>query len=133
MRAVGGLSAIPGWMYDKFAFNVYEDDTPKLIVDWSPLFRNFADLSWIKPEDIPQLALAFHAKIADSVACLAHYGASKTGNRNILLSGSIFMNGVLLELVLGKLRSENYNVFIHRNVPMDGSGICVGQAFNAAY
>ena len=133
MRAVGGLSAIPGWMYDKFAFNVYEDDTPKLIVDWSPLFRNFADLSWIKPEDIPQLALAFHAKIADSVACLAHYGASRTGNRNILLSGSIFMNGVLLELVLGKLRSENYKVYIHRNVPMDGSGICVGQAFNAAF
>lgn len=133
MRAVGGLNAIPAWMYDKFSFNVYEDDTPKLVVDWSPLFRNFADLSWVKPENIPQLSLAFHAKIADSVASLAHYGASKTGTRDILLSGSIFMNGILLELVLGKLRSENYNVYIHRNVPMDGSGICVGQAFNAAY
>ncbi|MBO5958796.1 MAG: carbamoyltransferase HypF [Lentisphaeria bacterium] len=133
MQAVGGLASVSGWMYDKFAFDCYEDDTPKMVVDWAPLFRNFADLSWIRQEDIPRLALAFHAKIADSIACLAHYGATKTDTRDILLSGAIFMNGILLDLVLGKLRKEKYNVYIHRSVPMDGSGICVGQALNAAF
>lgn len=132
MRAPGGLKNVPGWMYDKFSFTESVDDTPKKVIDWTPLFRNFADLSWVKAEDVPALALAFHAKIADAVACLAHYGVSRTGVRDILLSGSLFMNGILLELVQGKLRSEGYRVYIHRNVPMDGSGLCVGQAWHAA-
>lgn len=132
MRATGGLQGIPGWMYDKFEFDTREDDSPKLVVDWTPLFRNFAEPGWITPENVPSLALAFHAKIADAVAYMAHYGAARARINDIVLSGSLFMNGILLDLVLGKLRAEKFNVFFHRSVPMDESGICVGQAYHAS-
>ncbi len=131
MRAAGGLENVPGWMYDKFNFDFHEGDSSKLMIDWKPLFRNFSDPDWIKPEFIPQLALAFHAKIADSVAAMVHYGAERTGVRDVVLSGSMFMNQFLLELVTGKLRAEKYNVFIHRQVPLDESCICIGQAIHA--
>lgn len=133
LRATGGIQNIPVWMYDKFNYDVQFDDVPKILIGWDPLFRNLADPSWIKPEYIPQLALAFHVKIADAVAEMAHYGAEQTGLNDILLSGDLFTNGILLDLVIGKLRSVGFKVHIHRTVPMDGSGICVGQAWNAGY
>ena len=133
LRAAGGIQNIPLWMYDKFNYDTHFDDVPKILIGWDPLFRNLADTSWIKPEFIPQLALAFHVKIADAVSEMAHYGAARTGLNDVLLSGDMFMNGILLDLVIGKLRADGYNVHIHRTVPMDGSGICVGQAWNAGY
>lgn len=132
-RASGGLESIPGWMYDKFEFSVSEDDSPKLVVDWTPLFRNFSDRSWLIPENIPQLALAFHAKIADAVAVMAHYGTSHGAPPDIVLTGAMFMDGVLLDLVLGKLRSEKFRVFIPSQIPMNESALCTGQCYHAAF
>lgn len=131
-RAVGGIQAIPQWMYEKLAFNSMEDDSGKMVIDWTPLYQNLADPFWIKPDDIPYIALAFHVKIADAVACMVHYAAASTCLNDVLLTGPLFMNGVLLDLVTGKLRSEHYNVHIHRSIPMDESGVCIGQAWKAA-
>jgi len=134
LEASGGLQAIPEWMYHKFDFTQYVDEQGKLMIDWQPVFRNFADpSSWITQENVPYLALAFHVKIADAISAMVHHGEAKTGLRDILLSGSLFMNGILQKMVLGKLRSEKYRVFIHRSVPMDESGLSVGQAFHGAW
>lgn len=133
LRAAGGLERVPGWMYDKFEFQTSEDDSRKLVVDWTPLFRNFSDRSWITSENIPQLALAFHAKVADAVSVMAHYGVSRGGPKDIVLSGAMFMDGTLLNLVLGKLRSEKFRVYIPAQIPMNESALCVGQCYHAAF
>lgn len=132
-RASGGLQGIPEWMYHKFDFDQRTDESGKIVIDWAPLFRNFADPSWITPENTPQLALAFHVKIADAVSCMVSHGEGNTGLRDVLLTGSLFMNGILQKIIMGKLRAEKYRVFIHRSVPMDESGLSAGQAFYGAW
>ncbi len=130
-RYAHALSTLPTWMYDKFAYSKREDENRRLLINWNSMFRNFADSDWIKTENIPDLCLAFHVKVADAIADLASYGARRTGTDAILLTGDIFMNGVLFDLTAAKLRSENLRVFTPHKLSMNESSVCVGQAWYA--
>lgn len=75
--------------------------------------------------DVNEIALGFHHAIANAVvdAC------EKTGIKNIALSGGVFMNRILTELCIDKLRKKGYNVYINRQVPTNDGGIALGQAY----
>lgn len=75
------------------------------------------------PKD--EIALGFHHAIADAVLETAErYNIS-----NIALSGGVFMNRILTELCIDKLRKKGYNVYINHQVPTNDGGIALGQAY----
>ena len=53
----------------------------------------------------------------------------KSKIKNIALSGGVFMNRILTELCIDKLRKKGYNVYINRRVPTNDGGISLGQAY----
>lgn len=75
--------------------------------------------------DSKDIALGFHYAVANAVtdAC------EKAKIKNIALSGGVFMNKILTELCIDKLRKKGYNVYINRQVPSNDGGIALGQAY----
>ena len=63
--------------------------------------------------------------IADAVVGVCE----KTEIKNIVISGGVFMNRILTELCIDKLRKKGYNVYINRQVPTNDGGIALGQAY----
>ena len=75
--------------------------------------------------DVCEKALGFHHAIADAVVV----ACEKAKIKNIALSGGVFMNRILTELCIDKLRKKGYNVYINRRVPTNDGGISLGQAY----
>ena len=76
------------------------------------------------------LALSFHHSLAQAALQMTEFGIAKFATRNIVLSGGVFMNKILLEILkpkLGKLK-----VFSHEKTPTNDCGISIGQAVIAA-
>ncbi|MCR5777916.1 MAG: carbamoyltransferase HypF [Lachnospiraceae bacterium] len=79
-----------------------------------------------RPSD--ELAFEFHAALAAEIAEALKYASDKTGIRTIALSGGVFQNTLLLELLHTRLESEGFNVLVHSLVPPNDGGLCLGQA-----
>ena len=75
--------------------------------------------------DKSAVALGFHNAIADAV----EKTAEKFDIKNIALSGGVFMNRILTEQCIDKLRKKGYNVYINEQVPSNDGGISLGQAY----
>ena len=50
----------------------------------------------------------------------------------IALSGGVFQNKILTELVTLQLKEEHFNVITHRQLPANDGGLSLGQAVIAA-
>ncbi len=75
--------------------------------------------------DVKEIALGFHHAVANAVVEVCE----KSNIKTIALSGGVFMNRVLTELCIDKLRKKGYNVYINRQVPTNDGGISIGQAY----
>ena len=53
-------------------------------------------------------------------------------HHTVVLSGGVFQNLVLFELVTRKLEAEGFTVLSHKHVPTNDGGIGLGQAVIAA-
>lgn len=85
-------------------------------------------------EGIPAalLAAAFHRSLAEGTAALAERLARRHGLRTVALSGGVFQNVVLSELLVQHLETRGLEVLCHRHLPPNDGGIAVGQAAVAA-
>ncbi|MGK0255443.1 MAG: hydrogenase maturation protein HypF [Arcobacteraceae bacterium] len=54
---------------------------------------------------------------------------SKLENKDVILSGGVFQNKVLLELVIKKLENEKIKYYYQKNSPLNDSGISLGQVY----
>ncbi len=98
------------------------------LIDWSPLFSDTA----INLSNRDLLALSFHHSLADAAVRMLAFGSAKFATRNIVLSGGVFMNKLLLGLIETRLVKSKLKVFTHGKVPVNDCGIAVGQAAVAA-
>jgi len=57
----------------------------------------------------------------------------KAGLSDIVLSGGVFQNHLLLGRTWDLLEGEDFKVHIHHKVPSNDGGIALGQAFHAIY
>ena len=89
--------------------------------DTASLIKQIADAKG----DVCEIALGFHHAIANAVVKVCEMSEIK----NIALSGGVFMNRILTELCIDKLRKKGYNVYINRQVPTNDGGIALGQAY----
>jgi len=82
------------------------------------------------PPDV--VAVRFHNGLADATVAAARDAASQEGLSVVALSGGVFQNVVLLQRVLSGLAAAGLRVLVHRQVPPNDGGLCLGQAAVAA-
>jgi hydrogenase maturation protein HypF len=81
---------------------------------------------------VPRLAAAFHATIAEVTLALVRHAAHTVGAKPVCLSGGVWQNRRLTEAVLDLLDAEGFDVFLNQRVPCNDGGISYGQAAVAA-
>jgi len=82
--------------------------------------------------DPGRIAARFHHGLADAVVQAAEVVRGRTGLTTAALSGGVFQNMFLLELVVSGLQERGFRVLVHSRVPPNDGGICLGQAVVAA-
>ena len=75
-----------------------------------------------------RLALDFHLAIARSSARIAREICAREGIDTVALSGGVFMNRLLLQLLTRELKSMGLTVLIPQTVPVNDGCIAYGQA-----
>lgn len=86
-----------------------------------------------KRKDLPYLARLFHNTVVESMASAAERVCSASGMENVLLSGGVFQNRLILQGLEKRLASAGLNVFFNKTIPANDAGISVGQAVFGVY
>jgi hydrogenase maturation protein HypF len=96
-------------------------------IDWGPLL--LALLDDLAGEAAPAIMAAkFHQALVDAIVTVA----CRTGAAVVALSGGCFQNRILVERSVDGLRRANKKVLLHRQVPTNDGGVCLGQVAVAA-
>ena len=85
-------------------------------------------------EDFGKLAYEFHWALAEQILAACEAAEQETGIRKVALSGGVFQNRLLLELVDDGLAERGFEVLKHSLIPPNDGGIALGQAaYGMAY
>ena len=126
-RAFSSESACPTG--NMACFSVTESSRPDdcHVLNSRPLFE--ALLEGIRT-GVPagKLALDFHVTIARSSARIASEICAREGIDTVALSGGVFMNRLLLQLLTSELKSAGLTVLVPHTVPVNDGCIAYGQA-----
>jgi len=98
-------------------------------IDITPLLYHMAKISNIHPETKAALAFLFHSLIARASLSGALLMREQTGINKIALSGGVFQNVILRELLVPLLEKNRFNVYLNRAIPPGDGGIAVGQLY----
>ena len=79
------------------------------------------------------IAAGFHEAIGRASAALAVSVAAERGLDTVVLTGGVFQNLRLTEIVETELIEAGLAVLIHQQVPPNDGGISIGQAAIAAF
>ncbi|NOY08239.1 MAG: hypothetical protein GXP33_05315, partial [Spirochaetes bacterium] len=79
--------------------------------------------------NISRLAFMFHSQIADASVTGADLMREKTGINSIALSGGVFQNIILREILIPKLKQKGYDVYLNISVPPGDGGLSLGQVY----
>ncbi|MFQ5487647.1 MAG: carbamoyltransferase HypF [Gammaproteobacteria bacterium] len=98
---------------------------------WLPMWEALlTDLA--AGEERARIAARFHHTVAQAVAATALDLAGEVGVEQIVLSGGVFQNRLLLESVDESLRRAGLQVLIPERYPLNDGGLALGQAVVAA-
>ena len=85
-------------------------------------------------EDSGKLAYEFHRALAEQILAACEAAEQETGIKKVALSGGVFQNRLLLELVDDGLAERGFEVLKHSLIPPNDGGIALGQAaYGMAY
>ena len=97
------------------------------VIEFSPLIAAVtADL--LAGQRPPLIAAAFHRWVADAAVAASRQAREATGLETVALSGGVFQNRRLVELLVPDLEQAGFEVIRHRQVPPNDGGIALGQA-----
>jgi hydrogenase maturation protein HypF len=96
-------------------------------VDTMPLFEKM----W-RDRKNKYASANFHEAIATAALHTVRKISDDTLIKDVVLSGGVFQNTVLLEMLLNKLNKSGFNVLINKNLPPNDGSIALGQALYAA-
>jgi hydrogenase maturation protein HypF len=80
-----------------------------------------------------EVAWRFHKTMAGMIVTVCQRIAAETGLQTVALSGGCFQNRLLLRLTVPDLERAGFRVLLHRQVPCNDGGICLGQAVLAHF
>lgn len=98
-----------------------------LRINWQPAFLQLAE-SPPSPGRVAPWAAAVHHAVARACVEMVESGLSKVPSRRVALSGGVFMNRLLNNLLVPKLESLGLEVLEHRRTPPNDGCIALGQA-----
>jgi hydrogenase maturation protein HypF len=108
-----------------------DTDDGQLVLDPRPLIASaVADRTAGTP--VAVVAAGVHEAIGRAAADAAECLARRHGLATVALSGGVFQNVRLSEIVEERLTAAGLAVLVHRQVPANDGGICIGQAAVAA-
>ena len=74
------------------------------------------------------IAARFHNSLAALFTETVRLVAEQSGIDQVVLSGGVFNNQILLKLLVESLTRNDMKVYVHRQVPAGDGGIALGQA-----
>ena len=80
-----------------------------------------------------RISARFHSTVARMIGELCQVISDKTGITQVVLSGGVFQNRLLLRKAVSLLEADGFKVFTHRQVPCNDAGISLGQAVIANF
>ena len=80
----------------------------------------------------PVIAAKFHTGLANAIGEMVHQLCYQHDIHQVVLTGGVFQNRLLLELVSERMETMGITVLIHRLVPPNDGGLSLGQAVIAA-
>jgi len=96
-------------------------------ISFGPMIKEIvADLKG--DTDIGEISAAFHNTIAAGVTDMCNHIRQSENINSVVLSGGVFQNDLLLDLMIKHLQDGDFNVFYHTLVPPNDAGIALGQA-----
>jgi hydrogenase maturation protein HypF len=98
-------------------------------LDPVPLLAHIASARHAEP--VRELALRFHVEIAAAALAGAEELRRLTGLATIALSGGVFQNVLLRDLLVPRLEAAGFDVRLNLGVPPGDGGLAVGQAYRA--
>lgn len=100
-------------------------------LQWASLWRALlADLQ--AGATAALIAARFHIGLADALATLVMQLRQEQGFCQVVLSGGVFQNRLLLEKLSARLREQRLTVFSPQQFPCNDGGLALGQAMVAA-
>ncbi|WP_413161443.1 carbamoyltransferase HypF [Capilliphycus salinus ALCB114379] len=94
---------------------------------WSALL---ADLRQNVP--VGMMAAKFHFGLAEAISTMVERLSFETSFHQVILTGGVFQNQILLTQVRDRLMSKNLDVLTHSQVPSNDGGLSLGQAVIAS-
>lgn len=85
-------------------------------------------------EDLPasKISAKFHRTVTRMIVLACQQIRGITSTSICALSGGVWQNRILLELVIPALQKQNFTVLFHKNVPANDGGLSLGQLASAA-
>lgn len=102
-----------------------------LQIEWRAAFRMLHDAP-PAAEDCVDWAMAAHRAIADAALAMICFGLESTARKTVALSGGVFMNRILNDLLVPRVQEMGIECLIHRSTPPNDGCIALGQAVVAA-
>ena len=103
----------------------------RIVVDPRPLIR--AIMADARDGIVPAIiARRFHSTLVDIVATVCDRVRAVSGVTAVVLSGGVFVNGILACEVSDQLAQRGFSVYRHQGVPPNDGGLCLGQLAIAA-
>jgi len=96
------------------------------IIDPQPMFQEIIDDLRAK-EAKGKIAYRFHLTVAEMIGKICLDLRKETKINQVILSGGVFQNRLLLKLSLDLLSKAGFNVFTHHKLSCSDSGISLGQ------
>ncbi|MDD5590870.1 MAG: carbamoyltransferase HypF, partial [Dehalococcoidales bacterium] len=81
----------------------------------------------------PIISARFHHTVAQIITRMCRVIAGVSGIKEVVLSGGVFQNRLLLKLATSALRREGFGVLTHQMVPCNDGGVALGQAVIANF
>jgi hydrogenase maturation protein HypF len=78
------------------------------------------------------IARRFHSTLVEIIVAVCAAIAKATGISQVVLSGGVFMNTLLTDQTISRLREEGYSVYRQEKVPPNDGGLSLGQLAVAA-
>lgn len=114
----------------KFSLPEIFEREGRFILPTAEIFSNIVERT-LSGDEPPVLARFFHEAFADEIVAGCERAREMTGITTAALSGGVFQNLLLLELVETGLEEKGFRVLRHHLIPPNDGGICLGQAVHA--
>lgn len=122
------LEAVAAPAADSILLPMLRDEDGLLRTDWSPLLDMLADETISRPER----AGMFHASLANVICEQVRRLADELNFQAVGLTGGVFQNRMLAEMVMTRLAQMDMPVLMPGSVPANDGGLAFGQIVEAA-